>query len=62
MKSSAQNKIRSISYAKYGYYFILPFFIVYFIFQLVPLINTFRLSVYGNGNFAQDYVGMAKML
>jgi len=58
MKSSAQNKIRSISYAKYGYYFILPFFIVYFIFQLVPLINTFRLSVYGNGNFAQDYVGM----
>ena len=59
MKSSAQNKIRSISYAKYGYYFILPFFIVYFIFQLVPLINTFRLSVYGNGNFAQDYVGMA---
>ena len=59
MKSSAQNKIRSISYAKYGYYFILPFFIVYFIFQFVPLINTFRLSVYGNGNLAQDYVGMA---
>ena len=52
MKSSAQNKIRSISYAQYGYYFILPFFLVYFIFQLVPLLNTFRLSAYGNGQLA----------
>lgn len=58
MKSSAQNKIRSISYAKYGYYFIIPFFVVYFIFQLVPLINTFRLSLYGNGKFYEDFVGM----
>ncbi|WP_044976549.1 sugar ABC transporter permease [Ruminococcus sp. HUN007] len=58
MKSSAQTKIRSISYARYGYYFILPFFIIYFIFQLVPLINTFRLSFYGNGNNAADYVGL----
>lgn len=58
MKSSAQNRIRSISYAKYGYMFILPFFIVYFIFQLVPLINTFRLSLYGNGSGSGiDYVG-----
>ncbi len=58
MKSSAQNKIRSISYAKYGYYFILPFFIVYFIFQLVPLLNTFRLSVYGNGQNEAAFVGL----
>ena len=59
VKSSAQNKIRSISYARYGYFFIIPFFVVYFIFQLVPLINTFRLSLYGNGKFYQDFVGMA---
>ena len=58
MKSSAQNKIRSISYAKYGYYFILPFFIVYFIFSLVPLINTFRLSVYGNASNIDTFVGL----
>ena len=58
MKSSAQNKIRSISYAKYGYYFILPFFIVYFIFQLVPLLNTFRLYVYGNGQNEAAFVGL----
>ncbi|MBQ9982224.1 MAG: sugar ABC transporter permease [Oscillospiraceae bacterium] len=58
MKSSAQNRIRSISYAKYGYFFILPFFIVYFIFQLYPLFNTFKLSLYGNGNNLNAYVGL----
>ncbi|MBP1565826.1 MAG: sugar ABC transporter permease [Oscillospiraceae bacterium] len=58
MKSSAQNRIRSISYAKYGYFFILPFFIVYFIFQLYPLFNTFRLSLYGNGNNTGAWVGL----
>ncbi|MDO5559348.1 MAG: sugar ABC transporter permease [Oscillospiraceae bacterium] len=58
MRSSAKNKIRSISYAKYGYLFILPFFIVYFIFQLVPLINTFKLSLYGNGKTTLEYVGL----
>ncbi len=57
MKSSAQNRIRSISYAKYGYMFILPFFIVYFIFQLVPLVNTFKLSLFGNGAQLASYVG-----
>ncbi len=59
MRSSAQNKIRSISYAKYGYMFILPFFIIYFIFQLFPLLNTFKLSLYGNGDAATNtFVGL----
>ena len=48
--TGAQRRIKSISYAKYGYIFILPFFIVYFVFQLWPLINTFVLSFHGNGN------------
>ena len=34
MASAAQKSIKSISYAKYGYMFIAPFFIVYCIFQL----------------------------
>jgi multiple sugar transport system permease protein len=51
--SGAQRRIKSISYAKYGYLFILPFFIVYFIFQLWPLINTFILSVHGNGTASE---------
>lgn len=34
-------KRKTLSYAKWGYIFILPFFIVYAIFQLYPLITTF---------------------
>lgn len=49
MASAAQKRIKSISYAKYGYMFIAPFFIVYLFFQLWPLINTFLLSFKGNG-------------
>lgn len=49
MASAAQRRIKSISYAKYGYMFIAPFFIVYAFFQLWPLINTFILSFKGNG-------------
>ncbi|WP_276773000.1 carbohydrate ABC transporter permease [Ruminococcus champanellensis] len=38
--------------------FIAPFFIVYCIFQLWPLINTFRLSFYGNGKTLETFVGL----
>ena len=58
MASAAQKSIKSISYAKYGYMFIAPFFIVYCIFQLWPLINTFRLSFYGNGKTLETCVGL----
>ncbi|MBO4493055.1 MAG: sugar ABC transporter permease, partial [Ruminococcus sp.] len=58
MASGAQRRIKSISYAKYGYYFILPFFLVYFFFQLWPLINTFIVSFHGNGKNVEDWVGL----
>lgn len=58
MASTAQSRIKSISYAKYGYMFIAPFFIVYLFFQIWPLINTFILSFKGNGNAASDFVAM----
>jgi multiple sugar transport system permease protein len=57
MASAAQKRIKSISYAKYGYMFIAPFFIVYCFFQVWPLINTFILAFYGNGNTQTDFVG-----
>lgn len=57
MASAAQRRIKSISYAKYGYIFILPFFLVYFFFQLWPLINTFIVSFHGNGNDIESFVG-----
>jgi multiple sugar transport system permease protein len=58
MASTAQSRIRSVSYAKYGYMFILPFFLVYCLFQIWPLINTFILSVYGNGKTVNDFIGL----
>ena len=50
MATAAQRRIKSVSYAKYGYMFTAPFFIVYFIFSLWPLIQTFILAFYGNGD------------
>jgi cellobiose transport system permease protein len=41
-----EKKIKSISYAKWGYIFILPFFLTYFIFSLIPLFDTIRNSFY----------------
>ncbi len=40
------NKKRGISRAKWGYIFILPFFLTYFIFSLIPLLDTIRYSFY----------------
>lgn len=37
-------KKKSISYAKWGYIFLLPFFITYCVFNLTPLIQTFYYS------------------
>ncbi len=37
-------KKKTISYAKWGYIFLIPFFVVYFIFSFLPLIQTFGYS------------------
>lgn len=38
------NKKKTVEYGRYGYMFIAPFFIVFLIFQLYPLLLTFYLS------------------
>lgn len=43
MKETKKHKM--VDYAKYGYLFIAPFFIVFAIFQLYPLLNTFWQSI-----------------
>ncbi|MDE6657595.1 MAG: sugar ABC transporter permease, partial [Oscillospiraceae bacterium] len=58
MASAAQSRIKSISYAKYGYMFIAPFFLVYCFFQIWPLIYTFILSFKGNQSGNADFVGL----
>ena len=60
MATAAQRRIKSVSYAKYGYIFILPFFVVYFIFSLYPLLQTFILAFHSNGARTNlDFVGLA---
>ena len=46
MKEKKPRLRRSVSYSRYGYYFILPFFIVYAVFSLWPLISTFYYSLF----------------
>ena len=57
MVSGSNMKSRSICYAKYGYLFILPFFIIYAFFQIYPLFNTFYLSTQSNGSVITESVG-----
>ena len=58
MANTSGKRVRSISYAKYGYLFILPFFVVYIVFQIYPLFNTFYLSTQSNGSTQTEYVGL----
>lgn len=39
-------KRKSISYGKWGYFFILPFFLCFFIFSFIPLLDTIRYSFF----------------
>ena len=63
MKS--EKKIKSVSYAKWGYIFILPFFLTYAIFSVIPLADTIRNSFYefyysGLKAIGPNWVGLAK--
>ena len=60
-------KKKSISYAKWGYIFILPFFITFLIFSLIPLVDTVRYSFYeyyrsGIKEIGPNFIGMANYL
>ncbi len=41
-----KQKHKKIDYAKWGYLFILPFFVSFFIFSLIPLVDTIRYSFF----------------
>ena len=58
-----KKKRKSVSYAKWGYIFILPFFICFLIFSLIPLIDTVRYSFFeyyrsGIKEIGPNFVGM----
>jgi multiple sugar transport system permease protein len=48
---------KSVSYAKWGYIFIAPFFIVFIVFQLVPLLSTFYNSFFENYEVGLQHIG-----
>ena len=58
-----KKKRKSISYAKWGYIFILPFFVSFFIFSLIPLVDTIRYSFFeyyrsGLKQIGPNFVGL----
>ena len=60
-------KRKSISYAKWGYLFILPFFVSFFIFSLIPLADTVRYSFFeyyrsGIKEIGPNFTGMANYI
>ena len=55
---------KSINYGKWGYLFILPFFIIYLIFSLIPLVDTVRYSFFeyfrsGIKQIGPNFIGLA---
>lgn len=48
---------RRIDYSRWGYFFIAPFFIIYTLFSLVPLISTFYNSFFENYRVGLQQVG-----
>ena len=58
-----KQKRKKVNYSKWGYIFILPFFISFFIFSLIPLIDTIRYSFFeyyrsGLKEIGPNFVGM----
>ncbi len=57
-------RLKNNNYAKWGYIFILPFFIGFFVFSLIPLIDTVRYSFYeyyrsGIKEIGPTFIGMS---
>lgn len=55
---------KSVDYSKWGYIFILPFFLSFFIFSFIPLLDTIRYSFYeyyrsGLKQIGPNFVGFA---
>ena len=55
MKNQKQSKV--VSYNKWGYFFLIPFVVVYIIFQLIPLVTTVVNSFYENYRSGLTQIG-----
>lgn len=64
MPTEKRGRKRGISYAKWGYFFIAPFFLIFVVFNLVPLLSTFVFSFFemyrdGLTQVGPNFVGFA---
>lgn len=57
MLNTPTKRIRSVSYAKWGYFFIAPFFLVYLTFHLIPLGSTIYNSFFENFRSGLTQIG-----
>lgn len=55
--SALSRRRKGISYSKWGYFFILPFFIIYFLFQFYPLFYTIYISFFENFRSGLKIIG-----
>ncbi len=57
MRTSKEKKGKTISYSRWGYFFVLPFLCVYAIFSFVPMISTFYYSFFENYMSGLNMIG-----
>lgn len=51
------NNAKAVSYNKWGYIFLIPFLVVFIVFQLVPLVSTFYNSLFENYRSGLTQIG-----
>jgi len=56
-EKTATKKKHTVQYDNWGYFFIAPFFVVYIIFSLIPLLSTFWNSLFENYRVGLQTVG-----
>lgn len=54
-------RLKSVSYSKYGYIFIAPFFLAFLIFQLYPIIYSLAISL-TDLSYATDFAGTSQIV
>lgn len=57
MTTKRTKKNKGVSYSKWGYFFLAPFFITFFIFSFVPLVSTFYNSFFENYRSGLKIIG-----
>lgn len=53
----SKKKVKSVSYSKWGYIFLIPFFVIFAVFSLIPLITTIYNSFFENYMVGLKHIG-----